>query len=324
MTDRFAIVVILFIAVAVLAVGALAGDAYVRSRPAVIEAVAAREMAIAEQEQARAEQERARAAAERSQAAEAQTRADALRAALPSLTLSFRFVAIGIGTGLAVLLIGGSLAAVCWFNVRARVIYPNSAGQWPIVIERKFGGALWLVDTARGLGPVTQVDCDQATMPLPASEATALQIATQAQAATAMIGIARQSDTPAERIAERVKAAAENLPAPTFANAADGGMQMVYVKQPGNSKAAREKQDLEQFIRLGWGARGLSRRAWVPSVFTKTGNRCTRGYYESIMETLEKAGLAAKDESGAWSAVVDMDEALDAFGLAHEVEDGRG
>ena len=94
--------------------------------------------------------------------------------------------------------------------------------------------------------------------------------------------------------------------------------QLVFVKTEGdgNSKQVRELNDIQEFIEDGWGNRGLARSAWVSRMMTGTGNKVGRAYYDTTMKTFEQAGLVEKRSDG-WVPIVPMEEALDAFGLAH-------
>jgi hypothetical protein len=107
------------------------------------------------------------------------------------------------------------------------------------------------------------------------------------------------------------QAPAQQLPPPE-----DPPIQRIFIKTDVNSKLLREQQDIVEFIQDGWGARGLSRRAWVGRQMTTTGNKIGRGYYDATMKMFEQAGLVEKSGDG-WRTVVGLDEALDAFGLAH-------
>jgi len=279
-----------------------------RQSPAITAAVARQEAAKAAKLEAEADQAGA-------QAEIAQNEAEAARLALPAIAASKRWYALAGGIAFGVLAVGLAMAAVTWANVRARTVYPNADGHYPIFVDRFLDGSLRVLDTSRGLGPVTRVALDgAAAMPLPASEAAALRLATQAQAAAVMIGVSATSHSGAD-VAERVKRAAGALPAPTFASAGEDGLQMVYVKGGAQSKAERERQDSEEFIRRGW-AGGLARSRWMGEKFQGTGNRIGRTYYDELCRMLARAGVIA-DEGDGWRPLVSVDEALDAFGLAH-------
>jgi len=276
---------ILFSIVAALALGLLLTGALAQQDSAVI-------AAIAEQERAKAAKMQAEAETAAARAIEARLDAQAMAAALPAIADGKRWSAWGLGAAMAVLLVGLALDAVLWLGLRAFVVYPNDQGHWPIVLGPHGG-------TLPGLNDVP------------------LQIATQAQASAAMIGVAGASKQPVADVAERVSRAAQALPAPTFAaaSASDGdadGVRLVYVNDPQRGKAGRKLSDIEELIRRGWEV-GLKREMWMGKRFTKTGNRISRPYYDELMAMLERAGLV--ENANGWRPLVTVEDALRAFGL---------
>lgn len=123
------------------------------------------------------------------------------------------YLSLGVGAGL--LFIGCVVALNTWLVKRAGAIYPNAAGQYPVVTMSGFGWAT-MFDPNRQLGPVmihktpTIIDQLAAVMlawrsgtvpalPTPAAEfpptgdqATMLQVASQAQAVGLMAAATRQ------------------------------------------------------------------------------------------------------------------------------------
>lgn len=279
--------------------------------------------AIAEQEQAKARRLQADAFTAEATAASAWADAEARRRAVDALEQSIRLGAIGSGLAVAIVAVGFALAGVTWANVRARVVYPKD-GVYPIFIERRLNGSLVIADASRQLSPVVAVDYGgTARQALEPDVQTAARLATNAQAAAVMASAFTRR--PADEVAERVRAA--DVPVPVFARdvagSDDGGTKFVYVKSrtpDGNSKSARELSDIGEFIRTGWGPRGLSRRAWLGMTFAGSGNKVTRGYYDIITGRLERAGVISQDANagGGWRPAVELPEALDAFGLAHD------
>lgn len=306
MTGKIAGGVLAVMIVAVLLVGALGNGALVRSIPVVSQA-------IARQEQARARALEAAAAEAEARAAEAQTRAAAAREAQSSIVYFWRWSFVGVGGAVFIVLIGGALVLVGWMRHRSKLIYPNRAGHWPLIVHTLRGGEILLTDPMRALGPVTVIRAGDET----ASESTRLQIATQAQASAVMLGIASRAN--GDDVAKRVSKASEALPAPTFASGgAPGGLRMVYVKQGnGTSEAQRDLQDLREFIQ-GAGVRGLARRAWMGQHFS-SGHECTRARYDELIQHCEKAGVI-KHEGQTWMLSVSESEALDAFGIGAKDE----
>jgi len=72
--------------------------------------------------------------------------------AQPAAVLSKVMIYTAGGIGAIILAVGLAFAAVAWANKRASSIYPNSAGQYPVIVRRGFG---WVTfhDPNRGLGP---------------------------------------------------------------------------------------------------------------------------------------------------------------------------
>lgn len=293
---------------AFLIIGLMASDA-LRPSPEIAAAQARREQAIALQAEAAA--------------AEAWTAAAAKEAARPATEAKLRMIEFSIGGSIAILTIGASMAMVIFLNVRASTIYPNADGHYPIIVDRR-KGRLLTVDTSRGLGPVMIEGQDGTfTFPLPGSEASQLQIATNAQAAAVMIGVARKAE--GEAVLERVARASANLPAPRFAEPSSDSLKLVYVNDPNRAKRERaeaELSELREFIERGWLA-GLSRERWMGSTFGCTGRRCSRSYWERIIERLSKANLVEQDAQGAWVPSVTREAALESFGLTGAGGGGR-
>ena len=105
-----------------------------------------------------------------------------------------------VGGGLAVLVltVGAAFALVAWLNKRATSIYPNLAGQYPLVVKRLWNGVI-VHDPNRALGPTTIYTAPSlwsalfdgllatqpeaiAQFPQPGSEQAMLQVASQANA----------------------------------------------------------------------------------------------------------------------------------------------
>lgn len=309
-----------WLAMALVAIaGALAAGAWLASLGQASPELRA---AIAEQGRAKADELSAEADQARAAAAAAWNDVEAKRLAQSEIAAADRWWALAPAIAGGILLIGGAFAIVAWLQLRARIVYPNADGLYPILIDRKLGGALVIADTSRQLSSVVTIDAQGNLLTPAPSEQTAARLATQAQAAGAMVGIAKKNT--GEAIAERVKAAAGALPVPQFAQLAPSGADVVeaepnfvYVKAPGTTKAQRDLQDVGEFIRTGWGPRGLARAAWLGLRLEGTGNRVSRGYYDELTKRLATAGVIVNEGEG-WRPAVEIDEALDAFGLAHE------
>lgn len=135
----------------------------------------------------------------------AQVETDAVEDAKAALVARNVMVAMAMGVGALVLVIGGAFVVLAWMGKRATAIYPNAAGQYPVIVRRGFG---WITfhDPNRGLGPAAvykvptlldqvaavalaiaerrapQLPAPAADFPATAQEGTMAQIATQAQA----------------------------------------------------------------------------------------------------------------------------------------------
>lgn len=304
--NRLLAALVVFAVLAALVIGLLLSDAL--AEPAAIV-------------EARARQAQANASAAEARAAQAWVQAEADRRVLPEIEQGKRWAALGSGVAYAIATIGAALAIAAWLNVRARVIYPNADGHYPIIVDRRLNGETRVIDTSRGLGPVIVLKPNgTALMPTPASEASALQIATQAQAAATMIGVA--SRAAAGDVSDRMQRAAGSLPAPSFARTSDDPLRLVYVsdpKQANRQKHEMELRELREIIEQGW-AFGLSRERWLGATFACTGRRCSRAYWERLMERLSRANLISPNAQGGWAPTVTADEALRAFGLIPETE----
>lgn len=151
-------------------------------------------------------------------------------------------VTCGVIGGLVVFVLTG-LGAVAWVNRKANSVYPNAAGQYPVII-RKVGNTLTMHDPNRGLGPTAVYTAPGlierigyaiaiarglpapqpgigAAFPTPGSEPTMAQLATQAQAVGLMAAATRpQSILPVGEVRKQedtlklVQAVAGNLTAP--------------------------------------------------------------------------------------------------------------
>lgn len=284
---------IIFSIVSALVLGLLIAGIVTQRDDDVLAAIAAQERAKAAKLEAQAETAKALADQERIET-------EAQAAALPAIVEGKRWMAISAGIASAIVFIGLALATVAYVFVRAVTLYPNEQGHWPIVAGR-LG---WeLPGLSNGPAP--------------------LQIATQAQASATMIGIARAgSESGVQEVARRMGEAAKALPAPTFDAANGDGLQLVYVKNGQQSKAARELQDVEEFIRRGWMI-GLQRSHWLGQKFAGSGNKIGRAYYDDLMQKLARAGLVEDIGGHGFQTIVTLDEALDAFGLAHGDEDAH-
>jgi len=277
---------VVFSIVSALVLGLLIAGIVTQRDDDVLAAIAAQERAKAAKLQAQAETAKALADQERIET-------EAQAAALPAIVESKRWMAISAGIASAIVFIGLACAAVAYAFVRAVTLYPNAQGHWPIVPGR-LG---WeLPGLANGPAP--------------------LQIATQAQAASTMIGIARAgSESGVQEVARRMGDAAKALPAPTFDTANGDGLHIVY-RNGKQTKAQRERQDIEEFIRRGWVV-GLHRENWLYKTFSGSGNKIGRAYYDDLMKILKEANLIEDVGGHGFQTIVTLDEALDAFGLAH-------
>lgn len=278
--------------------------------------------ALAAQEQARAEALKAEAA---------QAWAAARRAESDSLvwqtTESSRAGALALfvqvlGLAAAALVIGLVVALVRAANVRAAVLWPNSRGAWPVLLERR-DGALAVLDVGRMVSPLVVIGPAGVQAPSLASEPAQIQITSQAQAAGVMTSIAAQRDgaglreQAAGRLSAGVARAGEVLQAPAFASDAPSSgrqaVRFVYVKSPrGNAAAERELADLREFVE-GASVRGLARRPWLGYRF-RSGHECTRARYDALIGRLKGAGVVIADGQSLRLAVSES-EALDAFNL---------
>jgi len=272
--------------------------------------------ALAEQEQAKAAKLRAEASIAEQAAAQAELDTEAKQQALPALAAAWRWWALTAAAAGAVAMLGAALAGVHWLQLRARVIYPDAAGHWPIVVDRRWGGAIAVLDTSRNLAPALLLDeGGQARPSIEAPAVLHLQAATHAAASATIAAVAGKAQ--GEDVVKRIGEVSGRLPVPTFDHVATDPLRMVYVKQPGgaNSEAARDLADLRDFI-TGAGVRGLARRAWLGHHFA-SGHECTRTRYDDLVRKCERASVLDHDGQ-SWRLAVSEIEALDAFGLGEK------
>jgi hypothetical protein len=84
--------------------------------------------------------------------AQAETELNAQGAALAGKSTLYLLGYAGLGIGALVLVIGLALGVSAWVNKRATSVYPNKAGQFPVIVTRG-PGYVALHDPNRGLGP---------------------------------------------------------------------------------------------------------------------------------------------------------------------------
>lgn len=286
---------------------------------------------LAHQESAKAAVMAAQAESARAAAAMRASDAAAWQATEADRAAAIRAAAYGLAGALVILALGGAMAGAHWLELQARTIRPTAAG-WPILTERQSDGALAVIDTARLIGPVAIVCQDgQVLAPAVGAEETMARIATQAQAAAVLVGVAASAKGggQADAVIERVTAVAERLPAPQFAAAPvgaadqDDGLRLVYVHQA-QSQSAMELAELGEMIRQAE-IRGLARSTWIgdgagrrPFMFA-TRRECNRARYETMIDRLRKAGVV-EPAGRSWRLSVGVDEALAAFRIDSESE----
>lgn len=156
----------------------------------------------------------AAAAAQQRQAAAVEIQA--AEATLPARVARDAMFQTAIGVagalGLIILAVGGSSAVAAWLNVRASVVYPNGAGQYPIVVKHSgLTGQTMVYDPSRALGPVAVVTAPNAvqrrlvggepiaSLPIGTDHQTQARITTQAQAANLLVAATRKNADPSGR-----------------------------------------------------------------------------------------------------------------------------
>lgn len=152
--------------------------------------------------------------ADRAAAAAAARAADSAEAAASLPAIAARNTLAGVGLGLAafILSITGSLALGAWLHRRAASVFPNEAGQYPLLIERTRAGEIIIHDANRAVNPTLLISPANATpraitAPITADSAAQAQITTQAQAHQLLIaGTRGTANTPAatREIAETI------------------------------------------------------------------------------------------------------------------------
>ena len=193
------------------------GDALIQVRDPRIDAQATRIV----QESSDAARERAiQAQTLEAQRDKAKTEAEATEKAAAALVVRNVLVALGIGLGALVLIVGGAYAIVTWLHKNAASVKPNEAGLYPLIVSRGLGQVI-IHDPNRNAGsaavyqvstPIEQwmhtlaalrrffvtgqppdglaLPAPQAKFPQDVSEHTVAQITTQAQAGQTMAALA--------------------------------------------------------------------------------------------------------------------------------------
>lgn len=123
-------------------------------------------------------------------------------------------MALGVAgaLGLGILVVGGSAALVSWLGVRASVVFPNAAGQYPIVVRHNgTTGQTMVYDPSRALGPVAVIQTPnrvqakiaggepQVALPIGTDHQTQARITSQAQAAGLLVAATRKNADPRGR-----------------------------------------------------------------------------------------------------------------------------
>ncbi len=123
-------------------------------------------------------------------------------------------LAVGIAgaLGLGVLVVGGAAVLIEALRVRASVVYPNAAGQYPIVVRHSaITGQTVVYDPSRALGPVGVIQTPnriaarlanvepRVSLPVGTDHRTQAQITTQAQAAGLIVAATREGADPSGR-----------------------------------------------------------------------------------------------------------------------------
>ena len=168
------------------------------------------------QDYAEAEAIRQRSADEAAQAAidraQAQVTLAAAQNARPSLTTRYVLLNLGVGLGGLILLVGGALAATAWLYKQASTVYPNAAGQYPLIVQRsRLTGETIIHDPARMLGPAAiytsqnrvrrwvQAEPAELQTPVATDHVTQARITSQAQAAGLLVAATRGGAAPQAR-----------------------------------------------------------------------------------------------------------------------------
>lgn len=131
--------------------------------------------------------------------------------------------AIGLAgaLGLGILVVGGSVVLVEALRVRASTVYPNSAGQYPIVVRHSATGQTVVYDPSRALGPVAVIQAPgrvasrlaggepRVSLPVGTDHQTQARITSQAQAAGLLVAATRKdADSRGRQMTEPVVQAA--------------------------------------------------------------------------------------------------------------------
>jgi len=114
-----------------------------------IQARATAEAIAHDRQQAEADKVRAQATVA---LAKAKTEVEAQPSEAAGKSIGYLLGWAGLGAGALVLVVGLAFGFVAWINKRATSVYPNKAGQFPVIVTRG-PGYVALHDPNRGLGP---------------------------------------------------------------------------------------------------------------------------------------------------------------------------
>jgi hypothetical protein len=164
--------------------------------------------------QAQAEKANAEADLRREEVERVKVDTETARKAQPAAVASQALVYLSLGLGVLILCAGGTLTAIAWLAKQATSVYPNSAGQYPVIVRRSWNGVI-VHDPNRAIGPTT-IYTAQDLLPMLAaraglvspdarcagqghSEGAQLQIASQAQAVALAAAATRRGNDEAQQ-----------------------------------------------------------------------------------------------------------------------------
>lgn len=279
-----AAVVVLVLAVVVLAACSPKVDSQVA---AVVEQKARQEGARADELQARADEAKARAAAAWSWSGSSSILAAEWGRRWPVVVV----LVLAVG---ALVAAGSSVAWVRWAWGRASVV--SIPGGLVAIFQRS---AVVVVDPARMIGGVLQLDAGGVLPVLQTSEELAADVARAALVARAVerVGGNESRVEIAARVTESLSSAFTTLAgaaaAPAAMAAAAPALRLVRVRSAAEKKKAAlidDTAELREFVEVG-AVRGFQRREWAGYKFKSTGRACSQTRWATLAGWLREAEL---------------------------------
>ena len=296
--EKPAVLAIILLVVLALALGAVsgisAGAAKAWQSPAVVAQIAEQERAKAKKLQAEAETEYAKADKERAAALAAGAWSKSSAALAAEWAGRWPLVVALVLAAAAVSSMGGAVAWSRWAWQRAAVVALPGG-----LIALRQGKAVIVLDPARMIGGVLQLDAGGVLPVLQTSEELAADVARAALVARAVekVGGSESRAEIAARVTESLSSAFSNMAGaanvPAAMVAGSPALRLVKVRSESEKKKAAlidDNSELREFVEVG-AVRGFQRRAWAGYKFQCNGKACSQTRWAVLAQWLKDAEL---------------------------------